>query len=47
MNQLPPQTRRLRDRLKGNLRTLFALGQRAGFDILPRHFYSSVPDVGS
>jgi methyltransferase family protein len=41
----PPASRRLRDRVKGGLHTLFALGQRAGVDILPRHFYSSVPDV--
>jgi hypothetical protein len=37
--------RRVRDRGKLQLRKLFELGQRAGVDILPRHFYSSVPDI--
>jgi hypothetical protein len=37
--------RRLRDLGKLQLRRLFELGQRAGVDILPRHFYSSVPDI--
>jgi predicted O-methyltransferase YrrM len=27
------------------LRQIFVAGQRAGVDILPRHFYSSIPDV--
>jgi hypothetical protein len=35
----------LRDLSKRRLRRLFELGQRGGVDILPRHFYSSVPDI--
>jgi hypothetical protein len=30
---------------KNLLREAFELGQRLGFDILPRHFYSEVPDI--
>lgn len=37
--------RRIRDVSKSQLRRLFEFGQRAGVDILPRHFYSSVPDI--
>lgn len=37
--------RRLRDASKRQLRRLFELGQHVGLDILPRHFYSSVPDI--
>lgn len=36
-----------RDIGKRALRKLFELGQRIGVDILPRHFYSSIPDVRS
>jgi hypothetical protein len=32
--------------MKSGLHDLFLFGQKAGFDILPRHFYSSVPDIG-
>lgn len=35
----------LRDRAKRQLRVLFERGQRVGLDILPRHFYSSIPSV--
>lgn len=38
-------TRRIRNKLKGTSVTAFRLGQRIGFDLLPRHFYSSIPDV--
>jgi len=38
-------SRGLRDRGKLILRRVFELGQRAGVDVLPRHFYSSVPDI--
>jgi len=31
--------------LKSGLRTAFELGQLAGVDILPRHFYSEIPDL--
>ena len=37
--------RALKNLVKKNLRRVFELGQRAGLDILPRHFYSQVPDV--
>ena len=30
---------------KRQLRRLFEVGQRFGVDILPRHFYSSIPDI--
>lgn len=39
----PP--RAFRDQLKRVLRLVFELGQRCGVDVLPRHFYSSVPDL--
>jgi predicted O-methyltransferase YrrM len=42
---MPSFSRRIRNRLKHGLHTMFALGQRAGWDILPRHFYSSIPDL--
>ena len=29
------------------MRSLFEVGQRLGFDVLPRHFYSEVPDIRS
>ncbi len=38
-------TRRARDRGKQSMHRVFRWGQRAGVDILPRHFYSSVPDL--
>jgi predicted O-methyltransferase YrrM len=37
--------REVRDRLKSLLHSAFVLGQKAGWDILPRHFYSGIPDV--
>lgn len=30
---------------KRELRQLFEIGQRAGFDLLPRHFYSEIPSI--
>jgi predicted O-methyltransferase YrrM len=30
---------------KRGLRQLFEIGQRAGFDVLPRHFYSEIPSI--
>ncbi len=36
---------KLRRRLKSSLHAFFVLGQRLGWDILPRHFYSSIPDI--
>jgi predicted O-methyltransferase YrrM len=37
--------RKLKNQSKRGLRKLFELGQRAGVDILPRHFYSGIPDI--
>ena len=37
--------RRLKTRSKLWLRQGFELGQRLGFDLLPRHFYSEIPDI--
>lgn len=31
--------------VKRALRRLFEVGQRLGFDVLPRHFYSEIPDM--
>jgi Methyltransferase domain len=36
--------RRLRNAAKGKLKGVFEFGQRFGVDVLPRHFYSSIPD---
>jgi predicted O-methyltransferase YrrM len=35
----------MRELGKRVLRRMFELGQRAGVDILPRHFYSEIPDI--
>lgn len=37
--------RALKNRAKRGLRLLFEGGQRIGLDILPRHFYSEIPDL--
>jgi hypothetical protein len=37
--------RALKNRGKLLLRSVFELGQRFGFDILPRHFYSEIPNM--
>lgn len=37
--------RALRNFGKATLRRAFEIGQRCGVDILPRHFYSSIPDL--
>ncbi|HKU42232.1 MAG TPA: class I SAM-dependent methyltransferase [Polyangiales bacterium] len=37
--------RALKNLVKQNLRRAFEVGQLAGVDVLPRHFYSQVPDV--
>lgn len=37
--------RRLKNLLKSGLRKAFEGGQRLGVDILPRHFYSEIPDM--
>jgi predicted O-methyltransferase YrrM len=38
-------SRAIRNRLKVLLHRAFRLGQRFGIDVLPRHFYSSIPDL--
>jgi hypothetical protein len=38
-------SRTLRGQLKSGLHGLFVLGQRLGWDILPRHFYSPIPEI--
>jgi hypothetical protein len=37
--------RRAKNAVKGLLAKGFHLGQRLGWDVLPRHFYSEIPDV--
>ncbi len=41
----PSLKRRVKDLGKRGLRRLFEVGQGLGFDVLPRHFYSQVPDI--
>ncbi len=41
-----PLRRRIKNMGKRGLRVLFEVGQRFGFDVLPRHFYSEVPSIG-
>ena len=41
----PGWKRRWKDRAKLGIRRLFEVGQRAGVDVLPRHFYSQIPDI--
>lgn len=36
---------RAKDWGKARLRKAFEVGQRVGFDVLPRHFYSEIPDI--
>jgi predicted O-methyltransferase YrrM len=43
--KLMPVPRRLREQLKSGFHGLFLLGQRLGWDILPRHFYSAIPEI--
>jgi Methyltransferase domain len=38
-------SRTLREATKDLLHGVFRLGQRVGFDVLPRHFYSSIPSL--
>lgn len=37
--------RRLKNGLKRGMRGAFEIGQRLGWDLLPRHFYSEIPDI--
>jgi hypothetical protein len=41
----PGLKRAWKDRAKRGLRRVFEVGQRLGIDVLPRHFYSQVPDI--
>lgn len=38
-------TRRIKTQLKRTMRSVFEIGQRFNQDILPRHFYSEIPDI--
>jgi hypothetical protein len=40
-----PVTRRAKEWAKSCFRTVFEIGQRLGVDVLPRHFYSEIPDI--
>ncbi|MDQ0463124.1 putative O-methyltransferase YrrM [Caulobacter ginsengisoli] len=42
---MPSLTRQVKTAGKSLLHGLFALGQRLGVDVLPRHFYSQIPDL--
>lgn len=42
---MPTLKRQIKDLGKHGLRKLFEVGQRFGIDVLPRHFYSEIPDV--
>jgi predicted O-methyltransferase YrrM len=42
---VPSLIRAAKERAKHSLNTLFVAGQRFGVDILPRHFYSGIPDI--
>src|ERR1700716_2636411 len=37
--------RNVREQIKSGLHRLFVLGQRFGWDVLPRHFYSAIPNI--
>jgi hypothetical protein len=39
--------RMVRKTVKRSIHRIFRIGQRCGVDILPRHFYSSIPDIGA
>lgn len=39
--------RRLKDAAKLGVRRAFEVGQRVGVDVLPRHFYSAIPDIAA
>lgn len=41
----PALKRRLKNQSKKLMRTAFEIGQRFNLDILPRHFYSEIPDT--
>src|SRR5579864_7629497 len=37
--------RKLREQMKSSLHGLFVFGQRLGWDVLPRHYYSAIPNI--
>lgn len=41
----PGVARRVKEWAKDRLRLVFETGQRVGVDVLPRHFYSQIPDI--
>jgi len=41
----PQVTRQAKEWAKGRLRGVFEAGQHLGVDVLPRHFYSEIPDI--
>jgi hypothetical protein len=45
LNYMVPVSRKLRNQMKSSLHTVFVLGQKAVWDILPRYFYSGIPDI--
>lgn len=42
---MPSLTHAAKEKAKGAVHSLFVIGQRFGVDILPRHFYSEIPDM--
>jgi len=42
---LADMKRLIKNSIKKAMVKFFHLGQRMGFDILPRHFYSEIPDI--
>lgn len=44
-DRLRSPRRRMKDLLKRCWRATFEAGQRFGVDVLPRHYYSSIPDI--
>lgn len=46
LGPIMPIARTAKTLLKTALARLFHVGQRLGWDVLPRHFYSEIPDIG-
>jgi predicted O-methyltransferase YrrM len=44
-HNVPTLKRKAKNAIKRGLRILFETGQRFGVDILPRHFYSEIPEI--
>jgi len=45
LNNERSMKRTIREKLKDLMGKMFILGQHFGFDLLPRHFYSEIPDI--